>query len=56
LEVGGYAARDAAEALVVRDLIGRRGFTQAHYDLLTGPWAKVIGPVHPDDRTAAVAH
>lgn len=42
------AARDAARALSVRDLIGDT-FTQVHYDLLTGPWAKVIGPVHPDD-------
>jgi hypothetical protein len=44
------AARDAAGALVVRDLFGHHGFTQAHYDLLTGPWASVIGPVHPDDQ------
>jgi hypothetical protein len=44
-----YAAGVAARALVVRDLIGSSGFTQAHYDLLTGPWRKVIGPVHPDD-------
>lgn len=43
------AARDAARALVVHDLIGDR-FTQAHYDLLTRPWASVIGPVHPDDQ------
>ena len=41
---------DAAMALVVRDLIGSSGFTQAHYDLLTEPWRKVIGPVHPDDE------
>ena len=41
--------RDAAGALVVRDLIGQHGFTQEHYDTLTGPWRKVIGPVHPDD-------
>ena len=48
-----YAARDAAwyaaGALVVRDLISPDGFTQAHYDVLTGLWRKVIGPVHPDD-------
>ena len=48
-----YAARDATWdatwALIVRDLIGQHGFTQAHYDLLTGPWRQVIGPVHPDD-------
>lgn len=43
------AARYAAWALVVRDLISPEGFTQHHYDLLTGPWARVIGPVHPDD-------
>ena len=48
-EAAREAARDAAWALVVRDLIGQRGFTQAHYNLLTGPWASVIGPVHPDD-------
>lgn len=50
----GFAARvaagDAARALVVRDLIGQHGFTQENYDLLTGPWASVIGPVHPDDE------
>ena len=43
------AAWDAAWAIVVRDLIGTNGFTQDHYDTLTGPWRKVIGPVHPDD-------
>ena len=43
------AAGAAAGALVVRDLIGQHGFTQEHYDLLTGPWRTVIGPVHPDD-------
>jgi len=43
------AARDAALALSVRDLIGQSGFTQEHYDLLTGPWRSVIGSVHPDD-------
>lgn len=44
------AAWDAARVLVVRDLIGSHGFTQAHYDTLTGPWRSVIGPVHPDDK------
>ena len=48
------AARDAAWAaalaLSVRDLIGKHGFKQEHYDLLTGPWRSVIGPVHPDDE------
>ncbi len=44
------AALGAAVALVSRDLIGQHGFTQTHYDTLTGPWRKVIGPVHPDDE------
>ena len=48
----GAAATDAAWALAVRDLIGQHGFTQDHYDLLTGPWRSVIGPVHPDDEEA----
>jgi hypothetical protein len=43
----------AAAALVVRDLIGQHGFTQEHYDTLTGPWRTVIGPVHPDDAEVA---
>jgi hypothetical protein len=43
------AARYAAWALTVRDLIGTHGFTQDHYNLLTGPWATTIGRVHPDD-------
>ena len=47
------AARDAARALAVRDLIGQHGLTQQHYDTLTGPWAAVIGPAHPDDTKAA---
>ena len=42
------AARDAAWGLVVRDLIGKRGFTQAQYDLLTGPWRSAIGPLADD--------
>lgn len=42
----GASARDAALALVVRDLISKE-----HYSLLTGPWAQVIGPAHPDDPT-----
>lgn len=46
------AVRAAARGLVIRDLIGQRGFTQQHYDLLTQPWSKVIGPVHPDDKQA----
>lgn len=43
------AASDAGVALAVRDLIGQHGFTQDHYDTLTGPWRTVIGPIHPDD-------
>jgi hypothetical protein len=43
------AARDAARALTVRDLIGQHEFTQDHYDLLTGPWRRAIGRLHPDD-------
>ena len=39
-----YAVRDAAGALVVRDLI-----TTEDYDTLTRPWRTVIGPIHPDD-------
>lgn len=46
LDVAWDGARDAALALVVRDLISKE-----HYDLLTGPWAQVIGPAHPDDPT-----
>ena len=38
------AVRDAAGALVVRDLIATD-----HYDILTRPWREVIGPIHPDD-------
>ena len=45
-----YAVWDTACALVVRDLIGQRGFTQEQYDLLTGAWRTVIGPIHPDDK------
>ena len=41
-------ARSAALALIARHLIGAK-FTQADYDLLTSPWRKVIGPIHPDD-------
>jgi plasmid maintenance system antidote protein VapI len=48
-----YVARDAAcdasRALIIRDLIGQLGFTRAHYDELTGPWRRAIGPLHPDD-------
>ena len=44
------AAQATAWALVVRDLIGQHDFTQEHYNLLTKPWAIVIGPVHPEDE------
>lgn len=37
------ATRDAVLALVVRDLIGQHGFTQAHFDTLVGPWESVLG-------------
>jgi hypothetical protein len=47
------AVWDAARALVVRDLIGQHGFTQAHYDTLTLPWRTVIGPIHPDDSAVS---
>jgi len=43
---------DAALALLVRDLIGRHGFTQEHYDEMTRQWRTVIGPLHPDDGAA----
>lgn len=43
------AATDAAHALVVWDLIGQYGLTRTHYDRHTRPWAKVVGPVHPND-------
>jgi len=44
------ATRDAAWALLLRDLIGQHpGWDQDAYDLLTGPWRQTIGPIHPDD-------
>jgi hypothetical protein len=42
-DAAGGAAGDAVGALVVRDVIGRHGFTQDHYDTLTCPWREVIG-------------
>lgn len=45
-----HLAHIALLALVVRDLITPDGFTQADYDLLTGPWRRVIGKIHPDDE------
>ena len=46
-----WFAADVAVALVVRDLIdeGTR-WDRAAYDLLTGPWRRIIGPIHPDDE------
>jgi hypothetical protein len=43
------AAGNSAWALCVRDLIGKHGFTQAHYDTLTAPLRKAGITVHPDD-------
>ena len=44
-------AAAAAVALVVRDRIGEgTPWDRAAYDLLTGPWRRVIGPIHPDDE------
>ena len=51
LDAAWDAALDAAWAaggLLVRDLVGT-ALTQDQYDLLTGPWRRVIGPLHPDD-------
>jgi hypothetical protein len=39
----GDAAWDAARGVVVRDLIAPDGFTQNHFDTLTGPWVETIG-------------
>lgn len=44
-DVTRFAVGNAAFALVMRDLISKED-----YDLLTGPWAQVIGPAHPDDE------
>lgn len=52
--VARIAAQDAARALVVRDLIGRHGFTGAHYDYLSGPWRRHVGALHPADDAAGV--
>jgi hypothetical protein len=50
------AACDAACALLARDLIGEYpGWDQGAYDLLTGPWRRTIGPLHPDDAPVAGA-
>jgi hypothetical protein len=42
-DAAGVAARDAALASVVRDLI-----TPEQYDILTGPWVAVMGPIGGD--------
>jgi hypothetical protein len=44
----GDAVGVAALALAVRDLI-----PDDVYRTLTGPWAEVVGPAHPDDAPAA---
>lgn len=42
-DAAGATAREAALALVVADLVGQRGLTQQHIDLLLAPWRAVIG-------------
>jgi hypothetical protein len=42
-DVPADAARGAVAGLLARDLIA-----EEQYDLLTGPWVAVIGPLHPD--------
>ncbi len=41
--------REVAAALVARDRIGEYGYTQKQYDVLTGPWRTIIGPIHAGD-------
>jgi hypothetical protein len=36
------AARDAARAAAMRDLVGKHGFTQEHYNTLTASWRAVF--------------
>jgi hypothetical protein len=46
-----WDADGAADGLQSRDLIGTRpGWDQSAYDLLTGPWRRVVGRIHPDDE------
>ena len=46
-----WVAAITAEALAVRNLIDEATeWNQEAYDLLTGPWRRVIGPIHPDDE------
>jgi post-segregation antitoxin (ccd killing protein) len=39
----------AAVTLLVRDLLDAE-----HYQVLAGPWVKVLGPLHPDDVAAPI--
>ena len=43
------AVPDAARAVAVRDRMLSTPEGARHYAMLTGPWASVIGPAHPDD-------
>ena len=46
-----FSITSAVSALLLRDLIDETtDWNQEAYDTLTGPWAKVIGPIHPDDK------
>ena len=50
------ATWSSAWGLLLRDLIGQcPSWDQDAYDLLTGPWRQVIGPIHPDDAPMAGA-
>ena len=40
----------AADALLLRDMIGTGSFTQDDYDIFTAAWREAIGPIHPEDR------
>ena len=49
--VAAWVGSWAAEALVVRDLIDEAtSWNQAAYDVVTSPWRRVVGPIHPDDE------
>ena len=53
-DAAGREAARAARALVVRDLIDENtAWNQAAYDLLSGPWRRVVGSIHPDDEVLA---
>jgi hypothetical protein len=47
------ALRLVTLALCVRSAIGTHGFTQRHYDLLTGPWRAAVGKAHFADAEVA---